>query len=115
MGDNLGSGSRRSERVALRVPIVISGSETGTRLTFERTHTITVSRHGSLIALRAHVRAGQDLLLTNSATHESRECRVVYLGPNQQDKRQVGVEFMDPVTDFWNGSTPASGSETARE
>lgn len=115
MREKSGLGSRRSQRVSLCVPIVISGSETGTRLTFERTYTITLSRHGGLIALRANVRPGQNLLLTNSATHESTECRVVYLGSNQTDKRQVAIEFTDPAADFWNLSTAVSDSKSARE
>jgi hypothetical protein len=106
---------RRSQRVTLRVPIVVSESTTGNGLHVERTHTIAVNRHGGLIALRAKVSQGQNLLLTNTATRVSKECRVVYLGPNQSDKRQVGIEFMDPVTDFWNISFPAPGSKPVAE
>jgi hypothetical protein len=108
-------GDRRSQRVTLRVPVVVSASETGNGMTFERTHTIAVNRHGGLIALHASVAPGQNLLLTNSTTRQSKECRVVYLGPNHLDKRQVGVEFTDPVTDFWNMSFPAPGSKPILE
>jgi hypothetical protein len=106
---------RRSLRLTLRVPVVVSESETGNRVNIERTHTIAVNRHGGLIALRAKVSQGQNLLLTNTVTRVSKECRVVYLGPNQADKRQVGIEFMDPVTDFWNISFPAPGSKPVAE
>ncbi len=108
-------GNRRSQRVTLRVPVVVSQSATGNGMTYERTHTVAVNQHGGLIVLKAKVRPGQNLLLTNSATHVSMECRVVYLGPNQLDKRQVGIEFADPVTDFWNISFPAFGSKPIPE
>lgn len=108
-------GNRRSQRVTLRVPVVVSESETGNRVNIERTHTIAVNRHGGLIALHAKVSQGQSLLLTNTATRVSKECRVVYLGPNNLDKRQVGIEFMDPLTDFWNISFPAPGSKPIAE
>lgn len=117
MRDKLKSrvGNRRSQRVTLRVPVVVSASKTGNGINFERTHTIAVSRYGGLIALHGSVSPGQNLLLTNSSTRESKECRVVYLGPNNLDKRQVGIEFVDPVTDFWNISFPAPGSKPILE
>jgi hypothetical protein len=77
----------------------------------ERTHTLAVNRFGGLIAVRSGVNRGQSLLMTNTVSRESKECRVVYLGPHHQDKRQVGVEFVGPVTDFWNVSFPAPGSK----
>jgi hypothetical protein len=73
----------------------------------ERTHTLSVSRHGGLIALRASVNWGQSLMLTNPLSRVSQECRVVYLGPEQQEQRQVGIEFLGPVTNFWNISFPS--------
>ncbi len=115
MADNSRLSRRRSQRLTLRVPIVVSESETGNRIHIERTHTIAVSRYGGLIALRADVSRGQNLLLTNTATRQSKECRVVYLGPNHQEKREVGIEFMDPVTDFWNISFPPPGSKPVPE
>lgn len=115
MRDKLSPNNRRSQRVTLRVPVVVSQPQSGKGVTFERTHTIAVNRNGGLISLRASVSQGQNLLLTNSATRESKECRVVYLGPNQSDKRQVGIEFLDPVSDFWNIAFPAPGARPVRE
>jgi hypothetical protein len=106
---------RRSQRVTLRVSVVVSESETDNRVNVERTHTIAVNRYGGLIALRASVRQGQNLLLTNSVSRQSKECRVVYLGPNRLGERQVGVEFTDPVTDFWNISFPPPGAKAILE
>lgn len=115
MRDNSRLGRRRSQRVTLRVPIVVSESQTNYRNPMERTHTLAVSRYGGLIALQASVDPGQNLLLTNTASRVSKECRVVYLGPKHHDKRQVGVEFADPVTDFWNISFPVPGSKPFSE
>jgi hypothetical protein len=109
--DNSRLGRRRSQRVTLCVPIVVSESQTNHRITMERTHTLAVNRYGGLIALQASVDPGQSLLLTNTASRAIKECRVVYLGPKHHDKRQVGVEFADPVTDFWNISFPARDSK----
>lgn len=103
-------GRRRSQRVTLSFPIVVSEPNTNHGATMERTYTLAVNRYGALIALGASVICGQRLLVTNTVSRATKECRVVYLGRNHRDKRQVGVEFVDPVTDFWNISFPAPGS-----
>jgi hypothetical protein len=104
-------GRRRSQRVTLSVPITVSEPQADHRVTVERTHTLAVNRYGGLIALRSDVNYGQSLMMTNTVSRVSKECRVVYVGPNLQDKRMVGIEFVDPVTDFWNISFPAPGSK----
>jgi len=100
-------GRRRSQRVTLSMPIVVSEPQTNTHIHMERTHTLGVNLYGGLIALRSSVNWGQNLLLTNPFSRVSQECRVVYLGPEQKEKRQVGVEFLGPVTNFWNISFPS--------
>ncbi len=111
MTNNTRLGRRRSQRVTLSIPVSVSEPEADQQATMERTHTLAVNRYGGLLSLRSTVNRGQSLLMTNAFSRVSKECRVVYLGPNQQDKRQVGVEFVGPVTDFWNISFPAPGSK----
>jgi hypothetical protein len=108
---NFRLGRRRSQRVTLSIPIVVSEPQGDQRVTIERTHTLAVNRCGGLIALRSSVNRGQNLMMTHTLSRVSKECRVVYLGPQHQDKRHVGIEFVDPVTDFWNISFPAPGSK----
>ena len=107
--------NRRSARVTLRVPLVVSESASDLKPRMEDTYSLSVNKHGGLIALRASVSLGQKLTLTNKATRQTKECRVVCLGPAQVDKRQVGIEFSDPVTDFWNISFPPPGSKAVPE
>jgi hypothetical protein len=44
---------------------------------------------------------GQALTLRNSQTGEEASCRVVYVGPHQLDKKEVGIEFTKPCPRFW--------------
>jgi hypothetical protein len=104
-------GRRRSQRVTLSIPVSVSEPHANDRVTLERTQTLAVNRYGGLIALRSSVNHGQSLWMTHTISRVSKECRVVYLGPHHQDKRQVGVEFVDPITDFWNISFPPPGSK----
>ena len=107
MKSNSRLGRRRSQRVTLRMPVVVSEPQSDSRQALERAHTLSVSRYGALIALSSSVNWGQALLLTNPFSRVSQECRVVYVGPDHQDKRHVGVEFMGTETNFWNISFPA--------
>jgi hypothetical protein len=91
------------------MPVVVHEPAADPRQPLERAHTLSVSRYGGLISLSATVNWGQSLLLTNPFSRVSQECRVVYVGA---DKRQVGVEFMGTVSNFWNISFP-SGAATA--
>ena len=99
--------NRRSQRVILSVPVT-ARSETGSRgPSFdEETQTLVVNAHGALVALAAHVEKGQSIILTNRATHEDQQCRVIYVGPTSGGKSQVGIEFATPRPDFWRIAFP---------
>lgn len=112
---NARTGTRRSRRLILRVPVLIYELGTDKSFILDDTHAITVNRYGALVALSPNVSRGQKLLLTNKRTQESKECRVAYVGPIQLDKRLVGIEFTQPAPDFWNISFPASDARPIPE
>lgn len=98
---------RRSQRVILTLPIIVSSEEGSNGPAFqEETHTLVVNLHGALIALAARVTKGQKLRLKNRATQAEQACRVASLGPIADGKGQVGVEFLQPSPDFWHISFP---------
>jgi len=59
-----------------------------------------------MILLGLKVSIGQLLTLRNERTGEEVACRVVYLSPHESEKRQVGVDFMNPCPRFWRISFP---------
>jgi len=99
-------GRRRSQRVALSMPVVVFEPQSSQKEPIEKTRTLSVSLHGGLMTLRAAVSCGQSLLVTNPYSRVSQACRVVYVAPEKQEVRQVGFEFLEPVTNFWNISFP---------
>jgi len=99
-------GRRRSMRVLLSVPIHVSGKTTAEQDFVEETRTSVVNAHGALIALAAHVAAGQEITITNKATHQSLQCGIVYLGTSQGGKTQMGIEFVKPSPSFWQVDFP---------
>lgn len=99
-------GRRRSMRVLLSVPILVSGKDSSGKDFKEETRTLVVNAHGALISLAAPMTAGQQIQVSNKATHQSLACRVVYVGAPQAGKMQMGVEFEKPSSSFWQIDFP---------
>jgi hypothetical protein len=99
---------RRSQRVCLRLPIVVLREGPGVNVASEETHTLIVNAHGALIHLALTVEIGQLLGIKNVQTMEELVCRVVNLGPDQTGKREVGIEFEQPSPRFWRIAFPPS-------
>jgi PilZ domain len=99
-------GRRRSMRVLLSVPIQVRGKNPQNQDFSEETRTLVVNAHGALISLSAQVVVNQKVFVSNSATHQTQECRVVYFGNMQAGKAQMGVEFLTPSPAFWQIDFP---------
>ena len=97
---------RRSQRVFVQIPVIVRGSGPGNEAIEEKTQTLVVNAHGGLVMLALNVRDGQKFILTNTTTQQNQECRVVFLGPRQAGKMQVGVEFTRPAPNFWHIAFP---------
>lgn len=67
----------------------------------EFTRMLSVNAFGGLLALAARVQRGQKVLVMNRKTREEQECRVVCVGPVQEGKWPVGIEFLRPAENFW--------------
>ena len=100
---------RCSQRLLLRIPVLVRGLKAGKEAFQEESHTMVVNAHGALILLATEVRTGQELVLKNRTTQDEQACKVVYLGPVDSGKSQVGIEFMQPTPNFWHISFPPEG------
>ena len=99
-------GRRRSMRVLLSVPIQVRGKNPQNQDFTEETRTLVVNAHGALISLSAQAVVNEKVFVSNSATHQTQECRVVYFGNTQAGKAQMGVEFLTPSPAFWQIDFP---------
>jgi hypothetical protein len=97
---------RRSQRVMLKVSVVVLAHGADNKRVSEKTRTVTVNAHGAMVLLAMEVSIGQILMLRHSGTGEEVSCRVLYLSPHQSEKREVGVDFMKPCAGFWRISFP---------
>jgi PilZ domain-containing protein len=92
---------RRSERVPLRMTLMVCGQSTGKGPFKEETVTMSINSHGALLTLSANVALGQRLLLINRQTWNEVEARVSRLAALDGQGTQVGVEFTQLAPDFW--------------
>ena len=103
-----GSSLRRSQRVLLRVPIVLMGSMEDGKPFSEETITLVVNAHGALVALVTKVSASRKLGMVNLSSGEELSCTVIHNGATSNGKTEIGVEFTAPAPFFWRISFPPS-------
>jgi hypothetical protein len=97
---------RRSQRIVLSIPLLVTGKNTAESPFSERTVTLVVNAHGGLILLRENVRLGQMLKLKNMVTDEEITCTVVDVNAVPMTTAEVGVEFVPPCPRFWRVTFP---------
>ena len=92
---------RRSERVMLQVPIVVTTTSAEGVEMSEETHTLVVNAHGGLLRLDLEVVAGQPMTLTNPKTGAREKCRVIRVDNPPGGHSAVAFEFDRPAPHFW--------------
>jgi hypothetical protein len=100
------SNLRRSTRVLLNVPILVTGKTSEGEDFTTDAHTLVVNAHGALISLAEQITLGEKITVRNKSTHESRDCGVVYVGTARGGRAQMGIEFLRPSPSFWQIDFP---------
>ena len=97
---------RRTQRVFLRLPILLIARGPDQQHVSENAFTTNVSAHGALILMSMRVELGQKILIRNTETLEEQFVRVVHVTPAAEGKAEVGIEFLKPAPKFWRISFP---------
>ncbi len=97
---------RRSQRVGIRIPVLVRTQIAGEQPISEKTNTLEVNAHGALILLATAVPVDQFIFIINPKTGEELQSRVVSLGPSFLGKTQVRIEFIKPAPQFWDLPAP---------
>ena len=92
---------RKSPHLLRDVALVVRGESAEHQPFLEETFTISISAHGVLMLLAAHVALGQSLTLVNPETHREVTGRVARFGSNYGGLAQVGIEFAQAAPGFW--------------
>ena len=98
---------RRTERLFLRYPIKVEGTDSDGKLFGETTHTVVVNRHGCRIVLMSRVSPGHTVKVTQVVSGLASDFRVVGLaGPSSNGGGEWGLECCDEKVNFWGISFP---------
>ena len=95
---------RSSERMDLRVPIVVYGFTKNTGAFHEDTETRMVNSSGALVMLRTRLQVGDLVFIMHKASGREQEVRVAYLDPYTERETKAGLAFKQPISNFWRGS-----------
>jgi hypothetical protein len=92
---------RRSERVNLTVPVMVTASAVDGREIQELTQTAIVNAHGGLFRSTVEFLVAQPLVLTNLNTNLKESARVVHAEALENGGFGVAFEFDNAAPDFW--------------
>ena len=92
---------RRSERVMLRMTVLVTAEDEERRQIQEHAETQVVNAHGGLLRMKQHLHMGQSFLLTNPRNRVDMSCRVVRTEDEGLEFYKVAFEFDRPAPNFW--------------
>ena len=105
---------RRTARVALCVDLIVHGETESSGKFKVEARTLSVSRHGGMMAQEPEVRIGQRLMLINVHSGQKAESKVVSAKPVRDGKRNVAFEFVSAEINFWKMHFPVAGTKPIR-
>jgi hypothetical protein len=92
---------RRSERVNLTVPVMVTAPAVDGREIQELTQTAIVNAHGGLFRSTVEFLVAQPLVLTNLNTNLKESARVVHAEMLPNGEFGVAFEFDNAAPEFW--------------
>jgi PilZ domain len=92
---------RRSERVVLRMAVVVVAEDEERHQIQEHAETQVVNAHGGLLRMRQHLHVGQSFLLSNPRNASEISCRVVRIEDDGLQFYRIAFEFDRPAPNFW--------------
>jgi hypothetical protein len=101
MSPSDGANRRRSERVMLRMSVVVETETVQREKLREQTYTLVVNAHGGLLQLQMEVLAGQPILLINPKSGAKESAHVVRVENPPGGYTAVAFEFDRPSPKFW--------------
>jgi hypothetical protein len=98
---------RRSQRVMMRVAVVVRYSSNGKEVS-QQAHTVAVNIHGAMICATENIPAETALDLEHKMTKERIAGRVTRQAQTSPDGFLIPVEFVSASSNFWRISFPPS-------
>ena len=97
---------RRSDRVAVQMPLVMSGVDVLGETFTEPAQTIVIARYGAKILCRRKLAPQLEISLRSLMTNEEADARVVGCVLDDAKGMQYGIELIDPEANIWGVEFP---------
>jgi hypothetical protein len=107
MSDKNPEAGRRSTRLSLAIPIVISGKDAEGREFKESTRTLIINKHGAKVWTTHHSPMGAEVVVENKALGAMAKANVVWIGgkPATGGPHQMGLQFVE-AQNIWGIEFP---------
>lgn len=102
-----GEERRRSQRVIIRVPVILEVMMSGQKITVPG-NTVAVNIHGAMVLCPRPLDADTTLEIINDRTRERASARVTRASRESTEGYLIPVEFNTASTSFWQISFPPS-------
>src|SRR5487761_658503 len=118
-----GSDALEAEAIGLDVAVRIHGSQVAAVVLESTEHvepfeedttTMIVFPRGAVVKLRARVRTGHAMVLTNLLTKQTAQCRIVQVNTAPNIAHYVKLEFAQPAPGFWGVHFPSDPLPSTR-
>jgi len=105
--DAQGAARRRSTRLAIAIPIAISGKDTGGHTFKENSRTVVINKHGAKILTFHQLGMGAEITIENRALGRAARAAVVWIGdrPSSKDAMEVGIQLIN-AENIWGIEFP---------
>ncbi len=110
----LGPRTRRSQRIAKQVPIVLRWQPAGRDIEDDPATTVLLSKHGCSFAPAMPIKLGSQIYVLDPARGKSARARVVYREMSGSAREpKLAVEFLD-TDSFWDVQFSTQSSVASR-
>lgn len=92
---------RRTERVNLSIPILVTGLDAAGEKINESTHTVTISGYGASVIVNRELKLGEEVTLHRADRSRQAIVRVLHKLSKTSEGSMYGVAFVDPSADLW--------------
>lgn len=105
--DAQGASRRRSTRLAIAIPITISGKDTGGHTFKENSRTVVINKHGAKILTFHQLAIGSEVMIENRALGRTAKATAVWVGdrPSSKDAMEVGIQLFN-AENIWGIEFP---------
>lgn len=102
-----GIAGRRSTRLAIAIPIAISGKDAAGNSFKENSRTVVINKHGAKILTVRHLSLGTELVVENRALGLSARTNVVWIADRKspKDAVEIGVQLLE-AANIWGIEFP---------